>query len=164
MAKKKDKGKQLAKANPATGGLVALEQQLADLESRFDQLLRSSWLASPWEMPELPELDLQMPRVDVLDKGKKLVVRAEIPGIRKEDVEVTVSDRALTIRGATRKEKKTEKENYIQREIVSGSFLRTVPLPAAVDGSRAKAKVKNGVLHVVLPKAEKESSNRIEVK
>jgi HSP20 family protein len=79
-------------------------------------------------------------------------------------VEVTVSDRALTIRGATRKEKKTEKENYIQREIVSGSFLRTVPLPAAVDGSRAKAKVKNGVLHVVLPKAEKESSNRIEVK
>ncbi len=163
MAKKgKNKGKELAVSGTSTG-LAALENQLAELEARFNQLLRGGWL-QPWDLPDLSDLELQMPRVDVLDKGKKLVVRAELPGVKKEDVDLSVSDHALTIRATTRQEKKEEKENYIQREIVSGSYVRTVPLPEAVDGSRAKAKVKNGVLHVILPKVKKEGSNRIEVK
>ena len=166
MAKgKKVRGNKLPKVQqPGEGVLATLEQQLADLESRFDQLLRGNWPQPSWELPGLSELDLQMPRVDVLDKGKKLVVRAEVPGVKKENVDVTVSDHALTLRASTREEKKEKKDDYIQREIVTGSFVRTIPLPEAVDGTRAKAKVKNGILHVVLPKAKKGAQKQIEVK
>ncbi len=164
--KKKSKEKALAKApRQAEGGLLTtLEQQMADLERRFDRLLQGGWPPLSWELPTFSELERQAPRVDLLDKGKKLVVRAEIPGVKKEDVDVTVSDHSLTIRAATRQEKKTEKDNYLQREIVTSSFVRTLPLPEAVDGSRAKAKVKNGILHIVLPKAEKGTQQSIKVK
>ena len=164
--KSKDKSKAITKATkPAAGPLAAFEKQLADLERRFDALLGSSWLQpSQWELPTLADFDMQMPRVDVLDKGKKIVVRAELPGVKKEDVEVTATDRSVTIKATTREEKKDEREDYVQREIVTGSYVRTVPLPAAVDGTRAKAKVKNGILHVVLPKVGKSDTRKVEVK
>lgn len=112
----------------------------------------------------MSDFDLQMPRVDVLEKGKKIVVRAEVPGVKKEDVEVTATDRSLTIRASSREERKEESGNYIQREIVSGSYVRTIPLPAEVDGSKAKARIKNGILHVVLPKVGKAGQKKVEVK
>ncbi len=158
MAKKGGKkGKALARAEQAGAMLAALERQLDALERRFEAVMGGGRLLPP-------ELDLQMPRMDVLDKGRKLVVRAEVPGMKKEDLEVKVSDFAVTIRGSTRSEKKQEKGDYIQREIVTGSFVRTIPLPEAVDADGARAKVKNGVLHLVLPKAKKKGQQAVRVK
>ena len=168
MAKKvknKDKSKAVAKSRQRATPLATIEKQLADLERRFDNLLAGGWLQpSQWELPSVADFDLQMPRVDVLDKGRKIVVRAEVPGVKKEDVEVTATDRSLTIRASTREEKKEEREDYIQREIVSGSYVRTIPLPAEVDGTKAKAKVKNGILHVVLPKVGESGQKKVQVK
>jgi len=169
MAKKvknKEKGKAIAKAGKTTAGpLATLERQLADLERRFDALIGGNWLQpAQWEFPTLADFDMQMPRVDVLDKGKKIVVRAELPGVKKEDVEVTATDRSVTIKASTKEEKKEERENYVQREIVTGSYVRTIPLPAQVDGTKAKAKVKDGILHVILPKVGKADTNKVEVK
>lgn len=166
-AKNKEKGnKAIARTKPAAAGpLASFEKQLSDLEQRFDALLSGGWLQpGQWEMPSLSDFDMQLPRVDVLDKGKKLVVRAELPGVKKDNVEVTATDHSLTLRANTREEKKEEKENFVQREIVSGSYVRTIPLPVAVDGTRAKAKMKNGILHVVLPKAGKTDKQKVEVK
>ncbi len=159
---KKGKGKKRDKALVSTESkaLTALERQMADLERRFDEMIRNWGLAPAWEFPEAPAA----PRVDILDKGRKLVVRAEVPGMKKEDLEVKVTDRAITLRGRTRKEKKTKEKDYVQREIVSSSFVRTLSLPAAVDAKRAKAKLKNGVLHLVLPKVDGEGEKAVKVK
>ena len=168
MAKKvknRGKDKAIAKSGGRATPLTTIEEQLADLERRFDNLITGGWLqSSQWELPTMSDFDLQMPRVDVLEKGKKIVVRAEVPGVKKEDVEVTATDRSLTIRASSREERKEESGNYIQREIVSGSYVRTIPLPAEVDGSKAKARIKNGILHVVLPKVGKAGQKKVEVK
>ena len=163
---KKSKSKAVAKAGQsATGPLATFEKQLADLERRFDALLGGNWMQpAQWELPSLADFEVQMPRVDVLDKGKKIVVRAELPGVKKEDVEVTATDRSVTIKASTKEEKKEERENYVQREIVTGSYVRTIPLPEAVHGTKAKAKVKDGILHVILPKTGKTDTKKVEVK
>lgn len=103
------------------------------------------------------------PKVDVVDRGKELVVRAEIPGVSKEDLSISLTDDTLTIRGETHKETKEEKGDYHRREISRGSFLRTVSLPAEVAGERAKATFKDGVLELVLPKLDKPAGRKIEI-
>jgi HSP20 family protein len=77
---------------------------------------------------------------------------AEIPGVEKKDLDVSLSDSVVTIKGSTSHEGKEEKGDYHRSEISSGSFFRTLTLPADVDGAKAKATFKNGVLELVLPK------------
>jgi HSP20 family protein len=122
------------------------------MERMYDDLLPRGW-PMRWEWPAWPELpQVRMPRVDVVDRGSEVVVRAEVPGVEKKDLDVTVTEDAVTIKGATRREEKEEKGDYYRREISAASFARTVPLPADVDGTQAKAEFKDGVLELVIPK------------
>jgi len=83
-----------------------------------------------------------------------VVVKAQVPGVSKEQIQVTVSERALTIKGQTKAEEKQEEKNYIRREFHSGSFSRTVPLPASVQGEKTTAQLKGGILEIRIPKSE----------
>jgi HSP20 family protein len=106
-----------------------------------------------------------IPQVDVLRRGDALVVRADLPGLSKDDVSVDVSGDILTIRGEREKESREEREGYYWHERSSGSFSRRIPLPENADTEHASARFENGVLEVTMPVPETEESRsrRIEI-
>jgi HSP20 family protein len=95
---------------------------------------------------------LRPARADVIDTGKSYRIVAEIPGIRKEDLEIRVRGTSVEIRGETAKESRKEDESLIHRERSYAGYYRSLDLPEAVVGKDAKAKVENGVLELELPK------------
>jgi HSP20 family protein len=105
-----------------------------------------------------------MPALNVSETDGEINVKAELPGLDADDIDVHVSGDLLTLRGEKKEEKKKEEENYYSREIYSGSFQRTVRLPAEVKGDDVEANFKNGVLTVNLPKSEVGKSKKIKIK
>lgn len=94
------------------------------------------------------------PSIDVLDKGSEFVVKADVPGYTPENMEISVTDNSISIRGQIEEEKETKESDYHMRERSFGSFSRVIPLTAEVKPELAKASFKNGVLEIILPKAE----------
>lgn len=146
---------------PAGGRFLS---PFAEFDRFFDEFWPSSWLRPlRGELPSLATLEAKLPRVDVLDKESDIVVRAELPGVSKDDINVTVGENAVTIQGETRHEEKEEKADYYRCEISRGAFARTVGLPATVDADRAKASFKDGILELTLPKIEKSKRRTVKV-
>jgi HSP20 family protein len=104
-----------------------------------------------------------MPNMDVIDRDDEIVVQAELPGVNKEDLDISLSETAITVKGTTHREEKEEKGDFYRREMSRGSFTRTVSLPGKVDGTKAKASFKDGVLEVTLPKLEGAKRHTIKV-
>ena len=146
----------------------ALTNPFDDMERFFNQFVPRSWfgnLRRDW--PDFGELassmDIRVPHVDVIDDAESVVIKAEIPGIAKKDLDIEVSDNAVTIKGETRREKQTKKRGYLQNEIRQGSFLRNIPLPCAVDADKARAVYNDGVLQLTLPKSTNQGRRRVTV-
>ncbi len=139
-----------------------------EMDRLFESILPRGWM-QPWrrQWPAWGEmmapLEARMPRVDVIDRDDEIVVRAEAPGVEKKDLDVSVSDNTVTIKGATCHEEKEEKGDYYRCEISRGSFARTVALPAEVDGARAKASIKDGMLELLLPKITKSKRHSVKL-
>ena len=118
-----------------------------------------SWgeLAAPFEG--------KTPRVDVIDRKKDILVKAALPGVDKKDIDVSVTKNSVTIKGSTSHEHKEKKEDYYHSEISRGSYCRTLALPAEVDEDKVKAKFKDGILELTLPKTtvEKKKSRSVKV-
>lgn len=95
------------------------------------------------------------PSVDMYETDDEIVVKADVPGMSKEDLEVTVTEEAITISGETQAEEEVKGENYMRRERRYGKFTRRLPLPAAVHLDEAKAKFTDGILEVRVPKEAK---------
>ncbi|MCI0506210.1 MAG: Hsp20/alpha crystallin family protein [Gammaproteobacteria bacterium] len=108
-------------------------------------------------------LEMQLPKVDVIDRDAEVVVRAEMPGVDKDNLEVSVSDNAVTIKGETQREEKEEKGNYYRRETSRGAFSRTIALPNYVNTEGCKAAFKDGILELTLPKLEKAKRRTIKI-
>ena len=104
-----------------------------------------------------------LPQIDVIERDDSIVVHAALPGIDKKDLEVSTTQQTLTLRGSSRKETKEERGEYFRHEISRGNFLRTVTLPAVVDESKIKAKFKDGLLEVTLPKLESAKRHSINI-
>ncbi len=104
------------------------------------------------------------PAVDMYQEGDNVVVKMEVPGIKAEDVDVSVENDVLTVTAEKKEEKEVKKEDYYHKEIREGSFSRSVILPMKVKGDEAKAEVEDGVLKVVLPKADELKPKKIAVK
>lgn len=102
--------------------------------------------------------------LDVAEQEDKYIVKASVPGIKPEDVEITLTDNVLTIKGETKDEQETKEENYHLRERRFGSFMRSIALPNSVDADKIEAVNEHGVLTLTLPKAEAVKPKRIEVK
>jgi HSP20 family protein len=106
-----------------------------------------------------------VPTLEWTDRGADYLLRAEIPGLDVEHVELALEDDMLVLRGEKRSEERTENDKVLMSERSFGSFERRLRLPGAVDADAIAATMKNGVLEVVLPKAaEKDGSRRIEIK
>ena len=148
MAKKKE-SKEIAKVE-GSGLLSPFEE----MERRFEDIFRRPFSLMPSWLPRMhmPEMEEMMPTVDIFEKGNDVVVKAEIPGMRKEDIEVNLTDNTITISGEKKKEEKVEKKDYHRFECSYGSFCRSFHLPKEVQTDKAKAKFKNGTLVVKIPK------------
>ena len=125
--------------------------------SMFDKLFDEFGLANREENKEW------LPSVDVSETEDHVVVRAEVPGMDKKDIDITLSNGLLTIRGEKKMEKKEEKENYRFVESRYGSFSRSLRVPEGVEAEKIEANYKDGVLKVTIPKGESEKSRKIEI-
>jgi HSP20 family protein len=103
------------------------------------------------------------PSVDIYESQDQIVLEAELPGMNREDFEVTVENNVLTLRGERRFEKREESDNYHRVERAYGGFSRSFTLPQTVSPDGATAEYKNGVLRVVLQKREEVKARRIEI-
>ena len=126
---------------------------------RFLRPLRHEWPG--WG--RLTPFEGKMPKVDVIDRDDAIVIHAEVPGVTKNDLDVSLTENSVTIKGTTHREEEKEKGAYHRREMSRGEFTRTIPLSVAVDGSKAKATFKDGVMELTLPKVEKSKRQTIKV-
>ncbi len=102
--------------------------------------------------------------MDVCETDDSLVVKAALPGVRPDEVDIFVTGDVLTIKGETKNEEETKGDNYRRRELRYGAFARSVPLPTRVDHDEAEATFENGVLTVTMPKAEEVKAKSIKIK
>lgn len=105
-----------------------------------------------------------VPPVDIVEHDNEFIVKAEIPGVKKEDVKITIDNDVLTIRGQKTFEKEVNEENYHRIECASGSFQRSFALPHSVRPDQIEASYDSGILTVVLPKSEESKPKQIDVK
>ncbi len=138
---------------------LAPRRSLWDLDRWFADFL------DRWPSPALWRDLGEWPSVDVRETDEEVVVIAEVPGVTKDELDVSVTEDALTIRGERRQEKEDTGEGYCRRELQYGRFARTVALPSPVEGEAAKAVHKDGVLEIRLPKvaAEKQAGRKIKI-
>ena len=157
------KKQELQKAPPARA-LSPFEE----MDRMFDQYFRRGWMR-PWrfEWPAVPQaltaFDERFPKVDVIDDETEVVVRAEVPGVDKKDIDISVGEDSVTIKGSTHREEKETRGDFYRHELVSGAFSRTVGLPATVDGAKAKAEFKDGMLELTLPKVETAKRHSVKI-
>lgn len=131
------------------------------LEDFFGGRTRPWW---PERWFRTDEMELRPPTVDVFEEKDDIVVKAELPGIEKDDIDVNLTDHSLTIKGEKKKEEEVKEENYYRSERSYGSFLRTLELPKEVRADRVKASFKNGILEVRMPKTEEAKVREVKVK
>lgn len=127
-----------------------------DVFGLWDELLRSPWGVHGGTARSFPAVDVQ-------DKEKEVVVTAELPGLEPKDIDLSVQNDALVLKGEKKFERKEEKSGYTLRERGYGSFHRRVPLPDGVKTESVKAEYKNGVLTVRLPKDESKRPKRVAI-
>ena len=108
--------------------------------------------------------DAWAPAVDIFEKGDDLIIRAEIPGVDKNAIEVRVEDNTLVLKGERNQEKGFEENNAYRLERSYGSFVRSFRLPETVDASAISAEYRAGVLELTLPKAEEAKPKKIDIK
>ena len=142
---------------------------LSRWETEMDRMMedffgrnRRPWWPSLWSRHGLHELTT--PALDVYEEKDDVVVKAELPGMTKDDIEVDISDSHLTLKGEKKKEEKIEEEDYFACERSYGGFHRSVELPRDVQADKVKASFKNGILEIRLPKTEEAKTKEIKVK
>ena len=136
-----------------------------DMERWFEEAFRKPFFAPSW-MPRirLPEMMGEVsPSVDIFEDGNSVVVKAEVPGMRKEDIEVNLTQDTITISGHKKEEEKVEKKDFYRLERSFGSFTRKLRLPTDILTDKAKASFKDGVLEVRIPKSPTAKSKKIPI-
>ena len=103
------------------------------------------------------------PAVDIFEKDDKMVIKAELPGMDKKDINLDIRNDVLTLRGERKYENEVKEENFYRKEMSRGSFVRSFNLPGDVDADRIKAEFKDGILTVEVPKPENRKPKQITV-
>lgn len=123
----------------------------------------SSWPSALREELELTGFEDVLP-VDIYDEDDSLVVKAALPGVKSDDIDVSVTDGVLTINAETRREEEIKEEDYHRREFRYGKIHRSFRLPPGVDASKVDANYENGLLKVTIPRTPEAQTQKIEVK
>lgn len=149
---------------------ASLFSPVEEMEHLFDRLMPRGWLVpSAWSWPMWGGFNetlqsVRVPQMDVIDRDKDILIRVEVPGVEKKDLEVSVSDSTLTIKGKVSREVKEQKKDYFRCEISQGNFSRSLSLPSGVDTAKINASLKDGILEIVLAKEESVQRRTVEVK
>jgi HSP20 family protein len=156
-----------------TGTRDVVKRETGTVLSPFremEQLFEDLW-KSPFSLVNFPQMKVAerfeiSPSVDIFEHENELVLKADLPGLTKDEVEINVTDNVLTLSGEKKKEEKVERENYYRYERSYGSFCRRFHLPDGIDTEKVKAHFKDGVLEVRLPKTEeaKQKTKKIAIK
>jgi len=104
-----------------------------------------------------------LPAIDVVDDKDNLMIKADLPGLKKEDLDISLQDDILTIKGEKKNENEKKEKNYYRVERSYGIFQRSLRLPSQVDSKKVNAKFKDGVLELTLPKKEEAKSKQIDI-
>ena len=140
---------------PRSGLLGHLQQDINRLFEPFGWVTESGlWdtFSSEWS-----------PRIDIKDKGSHYLICADVPGVDPKEIEVSIENNILTIKGEKETKPEEKDENYLRVERTRGSFMRWFSLPESVDPERIKAKSKHGVLEIAIHKATRATSKKIEI-
>ncbi len=138
-------------------------RDLTFLHRQLDDLFSRGWTATRTNGEASGSMASWTPAMDVLEKGDSILLRAELPGLTQEDVEITVEKNTLTLKGEKKFEDTEDNDNYKRVESQYGSFYRSFSLPATVDQDAIDANFAKGVLEMTLPKAERAKPKKIAV-
>lgn len=139
-----------------SGRMIPLTRTVSNI---FDEFLGQSPLAGG----DLPVINIR-PSVDIIEDEEKVLLKADMPGLEKNDIKVVVNDGQLTITGHRNEFREDNKSGYTRTERFMGTFSRSFSLPKWADGSKVQADYKNGVLTLTIPKTEEVRPKEIEVK
>jgi HSP20 family protein len=130
------------------------------LRQAMDRLFEDSFVRpASFGSLSVPDVAIEMKETD-----SDIVIKAELPGVMPNDVDVSIAEGVLTVKGEHKEEKEEKETNYYRRELKYGSFSRSVNLPAVVNADQAEAVFENGILTLTLPKAEEAKPRQIKVK
>jgi HSP20 family protein len=136
------------------------------MEEFFEDFPPRRWMETfeplGWQWPMGIDFERSF-RVDILDHEKELIVRAELPGVEKEDVEVTIAGDRLTIEAEREFEEEETKESFYRHELGYGELRRTIALPVEIDAEHIEAELKDGILSVTLPKIQAATRHTVKV-
>lgn len=126
--------------------------RLFDFSSNYSPFEESTLLGGQWS-----------PAIDIYDSKDSLLVKADLPGLTKDEIEISVRDNNLIIKGEKKKDTEIKEDNYYKTERFYGSFFRTLQLPMDVDANKVDAKYQDGVLSLTLPKKEESLPKQIKI-
>ncbi len=136
--------------------------EMATLRRAVDRWFGES-VPRPWRLLGWEAGEAYFP-LDLYETEEAVVVKASLPGVKPEDVDITITGETLTIKGEAKHEEEEEKPNYYRQECCYGSFVRSVSLPSQVESDKAEAVFENGVLKLTIPKAAAARPKTIKVK
>ncbi len=140
---------------------LTLWRPFQDLRKEIDKLFQEffgrSYFPERWESIEWA------PAMDVSETDAEVIVKADLPGVDPEEIEINLVDNVLTIKGEKKREAEEKKENFYRIERYYGSFMRAIQLPAEVDEEKVKASYKDGVLKIILPKKASPKGKTIKI-
>lgn len=137
-------------------------RDFSDFDREFERMM--SWVFGDRDGQLASEPRSLSPAMDVVEEKDHYKVRFDLPGLNKEDIDITFQDGVLTLKGETKSEKESEEGRVHRKERFSGSFYRTLRLPETVDADKMEATFKNGVLELTLPRVPEPQARKIEIR
>jgi HSP20 family protein len=130
------------------GASVSPWRAFEDMERAVDEMLGMRGMAQR----RTPQEREWMPSVEMFEKDNTYIIKAELPGVKPGEIDVSVTDHNLTIKGEKQASRETKNEDYYLSEVSYGSFMRSIPLPENVDADRVEASFEDGMLEITVPK------------
>ena len=141
-----------------------LMRELASMQDRMNRIWAREYDRGRGEHEDVTSRGSWLPPVDIYENGRhELVMRAELPGLRREDIDVTVENNVLTLRGERRRDEAVNDSQYHRAERAYGPFSRSFTLPATIDGNHVRAEYRDGMLTVTLPLRDEARPRQIQV-
>lgn len=137
-------------------------REMSTLPNRFNRLFDDPFF-SIGRMDDDSGLGMWNPAVDLYEKDDHFMIKAELPGVDKNDIKIDLKDRLLTLSGERTYDNEVKEENYYRRERSYGKFQRAFTLPADVDSDKIKADFKDGVLQIEVPKPEEKKAKQVTI-
>lgn len=137
-------------------------REMVTLRQAMDRLFEDSFVTMPHGNGS--DATAFVPAVDIVETADKIGIKASVPGVKPDDIDINITADGVTIKGETRSESEVKEENYVRRECRYGTFARTIALPPGLKIDKAEATVDNGVLSLEIPKAEEIKPKAVKVK